>query len=325
MALETPASDELALDRRQLMVLAHLAADPDAGPVLDHAGDGRQAPPPKQPELDALATLGLVVDGRPHPDFADLARTVAAPLVRLVVDRVAPPPAVRCSGWITPGLAVLALPHPSGTDQILAVPTSEIVLRLAGLISLSPRPRARASAPPPDAVRLSFRLTTSWWGPGGVEVTREVAGVDAGDGWWLEDPGGGSLSPAAPSTIFRRLSGLLPKDAELGLKSGPSDDGRRAPAFLSRGRARLKNAVCGTSTTPVKPARRTVTVALNRTGYGQARQSAVRRSARTSRGFNRRRRPGAWPCRRRSTASSPAAAVADLLDRVLGRLRRAAR
>ena len=217
MALETPASDELALDRRQLMVLAHLAADPDAGPVLDHTGDGREAPRPKPPELDALAAQGLVVDGRPHPDVAAVARTVAAPLVRLVVDRVAPTPAVRCPGWITPGLAVLALPQPSGADQILAVPTSEIVLRLAGLISLSPRPQARASVPPEGAVRLSFRLTTSWWGPGGVEVTRELAGVDAGgEGWWLEDPARGSLSPAAPTLIFRRLSGLLPKDAELG-------------------------------------------------------------------------------------------------------------
>ena len=216
MALETAAGDELVLDRRQLMVLAHLGADPDAGPVLDHTSDEAEAPAPKPPEVDALAALGLVVDGRPHPDFAALARTVAAPLVRLVVDRVAPPPAVRCPGWITPGLAVLALPNPAGTDQVLAVPTSEIVIRLAGLISLSPRPPATASAPP-VSVRLSFRLTASWWGPEGVEVRRELAGVDAGPGgWWLEDPAGAALAPAGPTLIFRRLSGLLPKDAELG-------------------------------------------------------------------------------------------------------------
>lgn len=217
MALDSPASDDLALDRRQLLVLAHLAADPDAGPVLDHTGDGREAPPPKPAEIDALAALGLVVDGRPHPDFAALARTVAAPVVRLVVDRVAPPPTVRCPGWITPGLAVLAFPHPSGTDQVLAVPTSEIVLRMAGLISLSPRPHARTPAPPPEAVRLSFRLSASWWGREGVEVSRELTGVDAGpEGWWLEDPASGLAAPATPTLIFRRLAGLLPKDAELG-------------------------------------------------------------------------------------------------------------
>ena len=163
------------------MVLAHLAADPDAGPVLDHTGDGREAPPPKPAEIDGLAARASWWTDGPIPISPTLARTVAAPLVRLVVDRVAPPPSVRCPGWITPGLAVLALPHPSGTDQILAVPTSEIVLRLAGLISLSPRPRARASAPPPEEPSACPSASpASWWGPGGVEVTRELTGVDAG-------------------------------------------------------------------------------------------------------------------------------------------------
>jgi hypothetical protein len=216
MALEAPAGDELAIDRRQLMVLAHLGADSDAGPVLDHTSDEGEAPAPEPPEVDALAALGLVIDGRPDPGFAALARTVATPLVRLVVDRVAPPPAVRCPGWITPGLAVLALPHPSGKDQVLAVPTSEIVLRLAGLISLSPRPPATGTAPP-ESIGLSFRLTAEWWGPAGVEVRRELTGVDAGPaGWWLEDPAGAALAPVSPTLIFRRLCGLLPKDAELG-------------------------------------------------------------------------------------------------------------
>ncbi len=215
--LEPLISGELGLARRQLLALAQLGADPDGGPVRDHSVAGGEPAPPTPEEVEALAGMGLVVDGRPHPDVDRLARTVAAPLVRLLVDRVAPPPAVRCPGWIAPGLAVLSLPQPTGPDQILAIPVSELVLRLAGLISLSPRPPAMVSAPPSGDLRLSFRLTATWWGPGGVEARRELAGVDAGaGGWWLEDPGGRGLGPASPTVIFRRLSGLLPKDAELG-------------------------------------------------------------------------------------------------------------
>lgn len=217
MAVEPQTSGELTLDRRQLMALAHLGSDPDDGPVLDHTGDETEAPAPGTAEVEALAALGLVTDGRPHADLTAVARTVAAPLIRLVVDRVAPPPAVRCPGWITPGLAVLALPQPSGRDQILAVPVSELVLRLAGLIGLSPRPPATASPPHPDAVRLSFRLTARWYGPEGAEAERELAGTDAGaEGWWLEARDSGALVPATPTIIFRRLSGLLPADPELG-------------------------------------------------------------------------------------------------------------
>ena len=218
MALDPVTSDELRLDRRQLLVLGRLATPPDgdAEAVRDPTRPDVRVTAPVPEEIDSLRAAGLIDGDQPHPNVAALAAAVADPVVRLVIERVAPPPAVRCPGWISSSVAVLALPQPQGPDKILAVPVSELVLHLAALISLGPRLPA-ATPPAPAQIRLSFRISASWYGPGGVPTERRVSGADAGEeGWWLEEAGTGELAPVSATTVFRHLTTLLPDDAELG-------------------------------------------------------------------------------------------------------------
>ena len=219
MTVDPVRSDDLRLDRRQLLALAAMAVPADGDPeaVRDHTAPDAPVARPTSQDIEMLRAAGLLAGDRAHSDVAELAAAVADPVVRLVVDRVVPPPAVRCPGWIGPGIAVLSLPQAQGPDEILAVPVSELVLHLSALISLGPRPAAVLPPPAPEQVRLSFRISASWYGPGGTPTERVVAGTDAGEvGWWLQDPDGSELIPVTATAIFRRLSALLPKDAELG-------------------------------------------------------------------------------------------------------------
>ena len=138
-------------------------------------------------------------------------------VLTILVERLAPEPTVRCEGWCTAEKAVLILPMPDGDNQTLSVPVSEIVVRLAALVGLGPRPRATAEAPPSTTARLHWRVGTQWHGPGGAAKTRTVSALDGGDaGWWLIGGEGTDPEPTTATQLFRRLCRLLPTDAELG-------------------------------------------------------------------------------------------------------------
>ena len=199
------AGGTLRLPRRLLVALAAVSADP---PVAVDPDD-----------LDALRTAGLVQGEAVHPDVAAVAAAVARPAVRLRLDRLAPPPAVECAGWIAPGIAVLALPLPDGGDQVLAMPAADVAAQLAALAGLGPRPVAPDGSPPPQSPRLRWRVEARWFGEGGVERARSVEAIDgAGRGWWLLGPATEppAARPTSATALFRLLCRLLPTDGELG-------------------------------------------------------------------------------------------------------------
>jgi hypothetical protein len=96
------------------------------------------------------------------------------------------------------------------------VPVPELVIHLAALVGLGPRPRPAPGSRPPSAPRLHWRVETKWHGPGGEPTGRSVTAVDGDeDGWWLLGDDG-ALQSTNATALFRRLCGLLPTDAELG-------------------------------------------------------------------------------------------------------------
>jgi hypothetical protein len=142
----------LRLSRPALEALATLTAEPARPlPVV----------PPAETTLDALERAGLVGPTGLHPMMAPIAAAVADPVVRIRFDRLGPGTPVECPGWISPHVAVLAVPGPDGLDQILAVETSFLPARLAGLVGLGPRPGPRlpAGSVPADVGLLEALFT----------------------------------------------------------------------------------------------------------------------------------------------------------------------
>jgi hypothetical protein len=138
-------------------------------------------------------------------------------VVTLVVERLAPEPVVRSEGWCTSQEAVLVLPLPDGGEETLSVPVGELVIHLAALVGLGPRPSAASGSAPPATPKLHWRVETHWHGPGGVAAGRAVAALDGGDdGWWLTADDGAASQPTTATDLFRYLCRLLPTDAELG-------------------------------------------------------------------------------------------------------------
>jgi hypothetical protein len=136
----------LRLSRPALQALATLTAGPAAPLPVD---------PPAEATLGALESAGLVGPTGLHPVMAPIAAAVADPLVRIRFDHLGPGTPVECPGWISPDVAVLAVPGPDGLDEIVAVETSFLPARLAGLIGLGPRPGPRL---PAGSVRADIGL-----------------------------------------------------------------------------------------------------------------------------------------------------------------------
>ena len=104
------------------------------------------AEPPADSTLVALQSAGLLGPAGLHPVMVPIAAAVADPLVELRFDLLGPGTPVECPGWISPDVAVLAIPGPDGLDEIVVVHTSFLPARLAALIGLGPRPAARLPA-----------------------------------------------------------------------------------------------------------------------------------------------------------------------------------
>lgn len=165
-------------------------------------------PPPPAEEVAALESAGILVGGRPHVDLAELAQAVANPVVTIVVDRLAPAPAVTFPGWLDGHLAVFSLPQPDGSEEISAAPVTNVMAQLAGLTGLGPRPPATGH--PPVRPRLHWRVTARW----GTSRGRSVEAIDGGErGWWLVRPDGETVGTTA-TDLFRRLAALLPGDED---------------------------------------------------------------------------------------------------------------
>jgi hypothetical protein len=150
--------------------------------------------PPSGATVKALRGAGLLGPTGLHPTLLPIAAAVADPVVRLRFDHLAPGPIVECPGWVSPDVAVFAIPDDdNGLDEILAVGTTFLAARVAALVGLGPRP---------DAARL----------PGSIPA----------------DPGllEGAMSGLIGSSedVRRHLGPAVPGawvDALVGLRAGP--------------------------------------------------------------------------------------------------------
>jgi hypothetical protein len=134
----------LRLSRPALEALVTLARGPAARPD-----------PAAEAALVALEAAGLIGPAGLHPVMAPIAAAVADPLVELRFDHLGPGTPVECPGWVSPDVAVLAVPGADGLDEIVAVETSFLPTRLADLVGLGPRPGPRL---PAGSVRADIGL-----------------------------------------------------------------------------------------------------------------------------------------------------------------------
>lgn len=114
-------------------MLGRMAAGEDAE-VL-----GRRAPD----AMGLLERLGVVEGAELHPAVRELARAVAAPLVRMVV-RVGRPAAAReARAWLDAGFAAYADRVAGNLYELVAGPPAAAPVFAAGLVGLGPRPLPR--------------------------------------------------------------------------------------------------------------------------------------------------------------------------------------
>lgn len=95
-----------------------------------------------------ISAGSLTVDNDIHPRLVSLARCLARPHVRLVLDQTGSDRQLQ--GWIDEQIAVLTRPsisHPASQADVVVVPRGMVPLRLANLIALGPRPRVKLNEP----------------------------------------------------------------------------------------------------------------------------------------------------------------------------------
>lgn len=97
--------------------------------------------------LEELSDGGIVADGALHPQLVTLARCVAAPGVRLRLERSSDP-SFHTDGWLDDRLAVLFRMQSGATaGDVVAIPRGMVPFRLARLVELGPRPRVKVVDP----------------------------------------------------------------------------------------------------------------------------------------------------------------------------------
>jgi hypothetical protein len=97
---------------------------------------------------EEISAGSLTVDNDIHPRLVSLARCLARPHVRLVLDQTGSDRQLQ--GWIDEQIAVLTRPsisRPAMPADVVVVPRGMVPLRLAKLIALGPRPRVKLNEP----------------------------------------------------------------------------------------------------------------------------------------------------------------------------------
>jgi len=216
------ADGTLELRRSELMTLAALAGPNVALDSIDLE------------DLDRLRAVGAVEGTALTEGARPIAETVRSPVVRLRLDFLRPGRPVVCPGWIDSRFAVLAVPSPSGVDDVKVAPTAFLPARLAGFTGLGPRPvnkwswdggraefdasLAQQESPtfvPARSLRLHWRVTMAWTGG-----SRSLEVLDANDaGIWLvrQDEQGDAVSVVSVTTtdVWVALIATLPTGDEI--------------------------------------------------------------------------------------------------------------
>ena len=99
------------------------------------------------PLAHELSDGGIVAEGALHPQLVPLARCVAAPDVRLRLERTSDP-SFHTDGWLDDRLAVLfRVQAGAAAGDVVAIPRGMVPYRLARLLELGPRPRPKVVDP----------------------------------------------------------------------------------------------------------------------------------------------------------------------------------
>lgn len=181
----------------------------------------------------AFGPSGALADGAVHPALAPALGAMRAPVCTLVLQR-----GERSGeGWVDPRLAVLLVPEPDGRLRLAALPTQFLPAALARMNELGPRPRPARSerlvrtsgelaellaGPARDRrfarLREHWRVDAGWEPAEGSAGRRGVEVVDTDDGLWLVVPDAPTVElwTVTPTTVWRLLAALLPRDEELG-------------------------------------------------------------------------------------------------------------
>ena len=174
---------------------------------------------------ERLAAAGALERGVPHAAIAGGVQAALAPVVELELQQGA----ARADGWADGFAAALLLPREE-RHQLHVVPTAFLPAALARVNELGPRPRAEAAerrrltagelaqelAGRAD-LRRHWRVDARWPAAEGSPGVRHVEVLDTEGGLWLVVPDGDDVElwPTTPTTVWRLLSGLLPRDEEL--------------------------------------------------------------------------------------------------------------
>jgi hypothetical protein len=179
----------------------------------------------------------------------DVLAAVREPVCRLALQRGAR----QGRAWIDGQVAALVVPAPEGGLALHQVPPAFLPDALARMNDVSPRPRVEPAvrlryapgelaqvlagrdaeqaarlAGPEDAaaaaartlvrtLREHWRVEATWEPAAESPGVRALEVLDTDAGVWLVIPDGASVElwPSTPTTVFRLLSGLLPRDHEL--------------------------------------------------------------------------------------------------------------
>jgi hypothetical protein len=190
-------------------------------------------------DVDGLADAGGVADGQLHPALEAARRAASGALATMRLERGGR----EGAAWAAPDGAAIAVPRPDERWQLSAMPVLYLPDALARLNDVGPRPRiepavsislsagdlARALASreydsEPVFAETLARLREHWriesrWEPAersaGVRVL-EV--IDSDAGMWLVIPSDPTVElwPTTPTAVFRLITGLFPRDDELG-------------------------------------------------------------------------------------------------------------
>lgn len=197
----------LRLSHPALSVLARLAADPSDPALRDHA----VAEP-----LAALRGAGVLGRGGIHPDVAPLAQAVGTARLTLELTVTEADASRAHHGWVTPQLAVFAVPAGRAFDLVADRPeaVADLVGDLVGLDLASAGSDAEALVVGGaefhrlmDALHRQWRLSVH-----DGEHARHLEVYDAGSaGLWLLDDTEGEASTLRPTTgpdVRRRVHEL---------------------------------------------------------------------------------------------------------------------
>jgi hypothetical protein len=190
-------------------------------------------------DVDGLAAAGALPDGQLHPALAAARSAASGALATMRLERGGR----EGAAWAASDGAAIAVPRPDGRWQLSAMPVLYLPEALARLNDVGPRRRIEPAvsitlspgelasalaarehdAEPALAATLAglrehWRIESRWEPSEGSAGVRVLEVIDSDAGMWLVIPSDPTVElwPTTPTAVFRLITGLFPRDDELG-------------------------------------------------------------------------------------------------------------